>query len=733
MITDMRLTNCIILLLGLIQCCSAATLSTTLDGSLQAIAQAPNTISLYWRHEGRSASVYVNGQPCGDIQPNPSGPFSCKSFTSLQPNTFYTFALGESSPAVTERTWSKLPAEESFDVLVIGGTASGLAAAVTAARAGLKVALVEPSNRLGGMSVNGLGHADMRNKAHTNGFFEEFRQRVIEFYGGGTGFNFEPRAASAILKNMAYEQSCLSVFMRADVIGAIREGDYVRGAVVCDLLTGAKGRLFAKVTVDASDCADFAAACGAEHRIGREPRTECEPHAGVIYFDDLKQTILPGSTGCGDAKVQSYAYLMVWKDYGDKPAPLAQKPASYDPEDYRYSPEWPKTWNFTSGKLPNDKYEINQHPFGTDKPGINFDYPCASPERRREIEAIYKERALGYLYFMQNERGHKNLGLADDEFLDSDNFPPGLYVREARRVMGECLMRECDVTNARSYFQPSAIAIAEYPMDSHAMEELKAPDDRRDKGEGEMYLSTFTPWSQVPYGVIVPKRIEGLLVTTAVSATHVAYGTLRLEPVRMSMGQAAGAAAYLSITRGVGLRCVNPAWIQDRVLSQHGYIYWYSDVTPHTRHFKAIQFLGARGVLAAEPFRPDDNLTEDEALQALDRLVQLEGGTAFAPSAAKQGGEYVTRGRFARLLVDAKMRLDPSWRPIEAKQSYEDVPPGSPYFEAVETLRAHRITPSLFADYKHGLFQPEAPITRADAAEAIYLAHRTYAMTHAGS
>ncbi len=481
---DMRLI-CALIMLGVLQHCSAETLSTTPDGSLQAIAQGPDTIALYWRHEGRSAPICVNGRPCGEFEPNPAGPYCCKSITSLLPNTYYTFTVGESSPAVVERTWAKLPAQESFDVLVIGGTASGLAAAVTAARAGLKVALVESTNRLGGMSVNGLGHSDMRNKATTNGFFNEFRERVIEFYGGGTGFNFEPRAANAILKNMAYEQSCLSVFMRAEVVGAMREGDCVRGAEVCDLLTGRKGRLFAKVIIDATDCADLAAAVGAENRIGREPRTECEPHAGFIYFDDKTQTILPGSTGCADAKVQSYAYLMVWKDYGEKPAPLVEKPEGYDPEDYIYSPEWPKTWNFTSGKLPNDKYEINQHPFGTDKPGINFDYPCASRERRCQIDKMYRDRALGYLYFMQNERGHKNLGLADDEFLDSANFPPGLYVREARRVMGEHLAYECEVTNARQYFHADSIAIAEYPMDSHAMEELKAPDDRLDKGEGE--------------------------------------------------------------------------------------------------------------------------------------------------------------------------------------------------------------------------------------------------------
>ena len=744
---DMRLILTLILLSLLIQC-QADMPSTTPDGCLQAIAQGPDSMCVYWRHEGRSTPLYVDGKVAGELAPDPNRPFACRCLTSLAPNTSYTFALGQSSPSVTERTWSMVPAQAGFDVLVIGGTASGVAAAVTAAKMGLKVALVESTNRLGGMSSNGLGAADIRDPARANGFFQDFRERVTAVYGGNGRPKFEPRIANAIIKAMVYEQPSISVLLRTDAVGAIRAGDRVCGAEVRDNALGRRGRLLAKVTIDATDCADFAAACGAEYRIGREPRTESEPHAGFIYFDDAEQAILPGSTGEGDARMQSYAYLMTWKDYGDKPAPLIEKPKGYDPKDYQYSPPWDQTWAAKHAALPNGKFEINQHPFGTDKPGVNYDYPCARESRRREVEAIYRDRALGYLYFMQNERGHANLGLADDEFLDSGNFPPGLYIREARRVVGEHVLNEGEVTNARKYFRADSIAIADYPMDSHAVEELKAPDNRLDKGEGEIYLSTLTPWSQVPYGVIVPKRVEGLLVTTAVSATHVAYGTLRLEPVRMSMGQAAAAAAYLAILNSIqehdiSLRRVNPAWIQDRILSQHAYIYWNSDVTPATRHFKAINFLGARGVFRdlsgarrngnpetrEEAFRPDANLTHLEALDALHVVVELEGGTA--PTGALQesiANQPITRGLFAAWLVQAKMMTDPTWRAAPARQSYTDVPPGSPYFDAVEILRAHRITASLFEEHQPGVFQPDAPITRADAAEAIYLAHRPYAM-----
>jgi hypothetical protein len=690
----------------------------------------PNCISLYWRHNGQPAQLYVDGRSVGVFSPDPSRAFATTSMTGLAPNTSYAFGCSAADSVIYEKTCEAVPVSARFDVLVIGATASGVAAAVAAARLGLSVALVEPTNRLGGMSSNGLGAADIANPSYANGFFQEFRERVVEFYGGGSGLRFEPRVANAIIKSMVYEQPRITLFLQTAAVRPMLAGNRVCGAEVCEYVTGKRGRLSAAITIDATDTADFAAACGTQWRVGREPHTDIEPHAGVIYFDDRAQIVLPGSTGQGDSKTQSYAYLMIWKDYGEQGAPLIEKPNGYDPETYRYSPDWDKTWNATSGRLPNQKFEINTHPFGGDWPGINYDYPTANEQRRRELEALYRDRALGYLYFMQNERGHKNLGLADDEFLDNGNFPVGLYIREARRVIGERILTENEVTFARMLHRADSIAIAGYTMDSHAMEDLKDPA-RRDKGEGEMFLSSITPWSQIPYSLIVPCNVEGLLVTTAVSATHVAYGTLRMEPVRMSLGQAAGTAAYFAIARNISLRGVNPAWIQDRILSQHAYINWNSDVTPKTRHFKAINFMTARGVFHEEAFRPSASLTEEEALDALDRMTRIEGGSAALPSLqADNAGKPVTRGVFAAWLVEAKMRTDPTWRPGPLRQSYEDVPPGSEYFEAVETLRAHRITPSLFEDHKPGLFQPDAAITRADAAQAIYLAHRTYAMEH---
>jgi len=703
-------------------------LSTSKDGMFQAIAQGPNTITIYWKTGGTVPAI-----PFSDVSQcvDPVSGYSSATISSLQPDTTYSFTLGLDGPTISEKTWSEVPYAEYYDLLIVGGSASGVAAAVTAARLGMKVALVEETNRIGGMASNGLGSTDLRQLSRSNGFFEDFRRRIIDFYGKWDGLRYEPRVANAIFKDMVYEQPCISLFLKSAAIKPVMTGNRVRGAVVRDWVSGQTGRIFACTTIDATQTGDFAAACGCEYRIGREPRSVAEPHAGVLYFDDATQKILPGSTGEGDCRQQSYAYLMIWKDFGENGAHLIDKPKYYDPENYRYSPEWKETWNNTSGELPNEKFEINQHPFGIDWPGINNDYPIASPERRREIESMYKDRALGYLYYIQNEQGYKNLGLADDEFLDNGNFPVTLYVREARRIMGDYLFMESDACNARCFHRADSIAIGDYPMDSHAVEELKNPD-RLDKGEGEAWLVKFTPWYQTPYGVLAPKGIEGLLVTTTVSSTHWGYGTLRMEPVRMSMGQAAAAAAYWSMVYSKNPRNIRPAMIQDKIISQGAYINWNSDITRESRHFKAINFMGARGIFTEEAFEPEKPLACREAVDILNRMLALENSTLGLEGLLLADPEQpITRGQFAVLLVEAKRRSPDAWKLITpAQPSYSDVPTTSPYFAAVETLKAHRISAMLFENPEEGKFKPDELINRADAAEAMYLAHRAYAMNY---
>ncbi|MEN6521575.1 MAG: FAD-dependent oxidoreductase [Armatimonadota bacterium] len=705
-------------------------------GGVEAIAVSPDTIDIYLPANHGEVSVARNGVLIGIVGTG-VGKLRDQGLNAGAIYTYTVTGLSAGPIAVAERTFPMLQPSALYQVVVIGATAAGTAAAVSAAGLGADVALIEETNRAGGMAANGLSSTDIRDISRSNGFFEEFRSKVASYYGSGNGLRYEPRIANAIMKSMIYDENRISFFRKTRATGVIKQGPRIAGVRVTNLDTGEVGELYGQVIIDATVEADVAVAAGIRFRMPREARSPKEPHAGYIYYDNTADEILPGSTGEADERIQSYAYLITVKDYSEGEDRSIPKPPNYNPEDYRYSPPWRESWAFTSGRLPNGKFEMNQHPWGTDLPGINYDYPYASPERRAEIDQLYRWRALGYLYYLQNELGMKSLGLADDEYPDNGNFPPTLYIREARRMFGQVSMDESDVTFARERSFTDSIAIGGYPMDSHAAENLADPNARH-RGEGEFWLANYTPWYRVPIGVIIPEDTPGLLVPTAVSATHVAYGTLRMEPVRMSLGQAAGTLAAIALRYSTYPDQMPAPIIQDRLLTQKAYITWYEDVNKDTRHFRAIQFLGVRGFFPEESFRPEDDLTQEEAAWLMDRLVKVEtsGPAVKSETAPPQGGNPITRTEFTQMLIDAKRQVDASWviEPLGISH-YADLQPGSPVSALAETLYNHRIDTRSWvgppSETGNGLlFSPDAPVTRADAAQAIWLAHRPVAMEY---
>ena len=200
----------------------------------------------------------------------------------------------------------------------------------------------------------------------------------------------------------------------------------------------------------------------------------------------------------------------------------------------------------------------------------------------------------------------------------------------------------------------------------------------------------------------------------------------------MSLGQAAGAAAYWSILYSIQPRWIHPSWIQDKILSQYSYINWNSDVDRNTRHFKAINFIGARGIFVDEKFEPAALLSRQDALVVMNRLLAAENyPRGLEKSPLPSPTSPVTRGDFATWLVEAKQKVSNEWGWASPQTpSYVDVANDSPYYAAVETLKRHRISAMLFESAEVGLFKPDTPISRADSAEAIYLAHRAYAMNY---
>jgi hypothetical protein len=404
---------------------------------------------------------------------------------------------------------------------------------------------------------------------------------------------------------------------------------------------------------------------------------------------------------------------------------------------------------------------------------VNYGWPGAGYAERARIARLYRDHALGFLYFLQTERGLKRLGLAEDEFRDNGNFPLTLYVREGRRIQGLVTLTERDVPEARTHVQRRSVGIGDYPMDSHAVRP-KTDWATPDMGEGEFWLFRYTPWYQVPYGVIVPERVQGLLVPMAVSATHVAYGTLRMEPVRMALGEVAGTAAACAIRLRLQPRDLPARFLQDKLLQRRAAITWFADVSSATPHYWGIQFLGAQGFFPEEAFRPNAVTTRGDAAGALLRLALLErpalaedpGFRGWARTGLGDGlypdlpaehpvsaaartlhrmgvtlalndepnfrpADPLTREELANWLVRTKQFLAPAkWRVVwPERPHYADVPRDRPGYAEIETLYAHRIDarlwsgPPLFGD-DGLLFHPEAPVTRADFAQALFLAAR---------
>jgi len=556
---------------------------------------------------------------------------------------------------------SGIPATDgSYDLVVIGGTPAGVAAAIEAGRLGFSVALVEETPVLGGLLSNGVQRMDDALVEGNSGLIDDFRKRVQRFYLNshpddpvvskhkntlplsGTGLwgrwnvaegrAWEPKVAARIYREMVAEVSTIRIFFRQVPVEAITNGKRIRGVVTEDS-SGQKHRYLAKVVIDATYEGDVAAFAGAAFRIGREPRSREEPHAGEIYTDAfcegamaLPGTIFPGSSGRGDERIQAYCYRFVVKDYGKSEGPhrLKSPPPSYDPQLYKWDA------SRSRANLPNGKSDMLGINWGGDWAGPNYRWPLASWKERGTIDAEYRNHALGWLYYIQNH-GSPNLGLASDEFTDNGNFPYKLYVREARRIEGTYLLTESDIhkdfrgNGVRGPLQKDSVAIGLYEMDSH---NVSNPTDQNSpcSGEGAINLQDVTGPFQVPYGVIVPRDIDGLLVPVAVSATHVAFQSIRMEPVWSALGQAAGAAAALALRSAREVRHVEVTKLQHHLLDRQCVLFFYRDLDRESASFASVQTMSLLGAIDGDEnydFRPNDPISMGDFARLVVKGLEL--------------------------------------------------------------------------------------------------------------
>ncbi len=523
---------------------------------------------------------------------------------------------------------------EQADVVIIGGTPGGIAAAVAAGRAGKTVTLVAYHDHVGGMMASGLGKSDIENRAMIGGLFTEFVGRVyahyVKTYGQDhenvkqcrDGYYFEPSVAESVMEGLLREQPAVSVMKGWRLQSArVAEARLVSVDVI-NRRSGESRTLRGRVFIDATYEGDLYAAAGAEFRLGREGRDQFdEPHAGVVYFDYQAKQFLPGTTGEADGRLPAYTYRLCLTTDPGNAFRLTEPPSDYDRRHYLgyfddlnagrlagpkvfkpgrgYNPAHFNTLvrALSVTTIPNHKTDVNINPRPLGFPFVeqNRGYVAGDDATRQRICDRHRNLTLGLLWFLQNDaevpEAHRKLAnelhLAKDEFRDNGHFPFQLYVREARRLVGEYTLTEHDITgNGQDdgpRHQDDSIAIGEFPIDSFPCRKRQPGDTIVLEGYLGMLDHITRPY-EIPYRIMLPKRVDGLIVPVAASTTHVAYSSIRMEPTWMSLGQAAGVAAAIAVEHGVRPRDVPLPELQARLARQGQVLRHEQTLPPHPKN-----------------------------------------------------------------------------------------------------------------------------------------------------
>lgn len=490
------------------------------------------------------------------------------------------------------------------DVVVYGGTPGGIAAATAAARLGRQVTLVEYHHHIGGMTASGLGKSDIENRAMIGGLFKEFVAEVFSHYATTygpdhentrlcqDGYYAEPHVAERVFEAMLARHDNVTILKGWKLASAHVESNTLTSIDIVDRGSGDTRRLPAKVFVDATYEGDLFAAAGAEFRLGRESRQEFgEPHAGVIYFDYQNREFLPGSTGEADDRLPAYTYRLCLTRDPQNAVRMTEPPPDYDRNRYLgyfddleagrlagpkvfkpgrgYNPAHFNTLvrALSVTDIPNGKTDvnINPRPLGFPFAEENRGYIDGDDATRQRIATRHRNLTLGLLWFLQNDpevpEAHRALAnelhLPKDEFTDNGHFPWQLYVREGRRLVAEYTLTEHDITGKglEPRRHPDTIAVGEFPIDSFPCRKRQPTDTVVLEGYLGM-LDYITRPYEIPYRIMIPRQVDGLIVPVAAGTTHVAFSSIRMEPTWMCLGQAAGVAAHLAIREGVPPRHV---------------------------------------------------------------------------------------------------------------------------------------------------------------------------------
>lgn len=516
-----------------------------------------------------------------------------------------------------------------FDVVVYGGTSAGVAAAIQAKRMGRSVVIAGPDTHLGGLTSGGLGWTDTGNKAAIGGIAREFYHRVWQHYQEPDAWRWQRRAdygnkgqgAAAIdgqrrtmwIFEPHVAENVFDTLVKENQIPVYRDEwlDRSSGVTKADgriqAIRMLSGRIFhGRMFIDATYEGDLMAAAGVAYHVGREAKATYGEEwngiqTGVLHhshhFGAVSRPIspfrIPGDSSSGllprvsaeppgvygeaDDRIQAYCFRMCLTNNPGNRVPFP-KPRGYDPEQYELlgrvlDAGWRDMYR-KFDPIPNRKTDTNNHgPFSTDNIGFNYDYPEASYDRRREIIREHEEYQKGLMYFLANSprvpqdvrSEFATWGLAADEFVDNAHWPHQIYVREARRMIGEFVMTENELLKRRP--TPQSIGMGSYAMDSHNVQRYVTPDGFV-QNEGDIGVSTHGPYD-IAFGSILPKKDQcrNLLVPVCVSSSHIAFGSIRMEPVFMILGQSAATTAALALDKGVAVQDVDYELLKKRLLA----------------------------------------------------------------------------------------------------------------------------------------------------------------------
>ncbi|MCB0586735.1 MAG: FAD-dependent oxidoreductase [Phaeodactylibacter sp.] len=515
--------------------------------------------------------------------------------------------------------------KKAYDIVIYGCTSAGIAAAVQASKMGKSVVIVGPDKHLGGLTAGGLGWTDSGKKEVIGGFARSFYQRVKAHYDQPEAWPyqepeaysryspeedamwvFEPHVAEAAYEAIIAENN-IPVFRERWLDrenGVKKRGGRIRSIKMLN------GETYSgKIFIDATYEGDLMAAAGVSYTVGRESnatygetlngvqkanavshqfnypvspyRIADAPDSGLlpnIHNDD------PGEDGQGDHRVQAYNFRMCLTTVKENQAPFP-KPDNYDPLNYellaRYLDKgWRGVW-VKFDPAPNKKTDTNNHgAFSTDYIGKNYAYPEASYDERRAIIKEHEDYQKGLMWFLSYDprvpedvrERMSQWGLAKDEFTDNGHWPHQIYVREARRMVSDFVMTE---NHLRSKTQtPETIGMGSYNMDSHNVQRY-VDENGHARNEGDIQVNPGGPYP-ISYRAIVPKAKEAtnLIVPVCLSSSHIAYGSIRMEPVFMILGQSAAIAAALAIENNSSVQMVDYE-IMKKILLEEGQVLEY--------------------------------------------------------------------------------------------------------------------------------------------------------------